>query len=154
MRLRALIGAAIVAGLVLRVSTERTVASTRPGIAALPCPVQAWQPGDPTFEALPGAKAFFGKYDGGLYRIEIPDPWNGELALYAHGFVTNGGARARRCASATRRFAITSSKGGYAWAASSYRCNGYVPGQGLVDTMALTDCSRSSTADERRSAST
>src|SRR5439155_9069114 len=28
---------------------------------------------------------------------------------------------------------------GYAWAASSYRCNGYVPGQGLLDTMALTD---------------
>ena len=30
-------------------------------------------------------------------------------------------------------------KGGFAWAASSYRCNGYVPGQGLLDTMALTD---------------
>jgi pimeloyl-ACP methyl ester carboxylesterase len=28
---------------------------------------------------------------------------------------------------------------GFAWAASSYRCNGYVPGQGLVDTMALSD---------------
>ena len=30
-------------------------------------------------------------------------------------------------------------KSGYAWAASSYHCNGYVPGQGLVDTMALSD---------------
>jgi dienelactone hydrolase len=30
-------------------------------------------------------------------------------------------------------------KEGYAWAASSYRCNGYVPGQGLLDTMALTE---------------
>src|SRR5260370_15365317 len=30
-------------------------------------------------------------------------------------------------------------KEGFAWAASSYRCNGYVPGQGLLDTMALTD---------------
>ena len=28
---------------------------------------------------------------------------------------------------------------GFAWAASSYRCNGYVPGIGLQDTMALTD---------------
>jgi enterochelin esterase-like enzyme len=28
---------------------------------------------------------------------------------------------------------------GFAWAASSYRCNGYVPGIGLLDTMALTD---------------
>ena len=39
--------------------------------------------GDPAFDALPGAKAFFGKYDGGLYKHEIPDNWNGELALYA-----------------------------------------------------------------------
>jgi dienelactone hydrolase len=30
-------------------------------------------------------------------------------------------------------------KHGFAWAASSYRCNGYVPGQGLIDTMALTE---------------
>jgi pimeloyl-ACP methyl ester carboxylesterase len=30
-------------------------------------------------------------------------------------------------------------KQGFAWAASSYRCNGYVPGQGLLDTMALVD---------------
>src|SRR5207244_9917815 len=30
-------------------------------------------------------------------------------------------------------------KQGYAWGASSYRCNGYVPGQGLLDTMALTE---------------
>jgi pimeloyl-ACP methyl ester carboxylesterase len=30
-------------------------------------------------------------------------------------------------------------KEGFAWAASSYRCNGYVPGQGLVDTIALAD---------------
>jgi len=30
-------------------------------------------------------------------------------------------------------------KQGYAWAASSYRCNGYVPGQGLLDTMLLSD---------------
>ena len=28
---------------------------------------------------------------------------------------------------------------GFAWASSSYRCNGYVPGQGLVDTLALRD---------------
>jgi pimeloyl-ACP methyl ester carboxylesterase len=139
MRLKALVGALIFAALALHASTEPTLASTRPGIAALPCPVQTWQPGDPTFEALPGAKAFFGKYDGGLYRVEIPDNWNGELALYAHGFVTNGGAEgsALRVGNSPIRDHLI--KGGYAWAASSYRCNGYVPGQGLVDTMALTD---------------
>ena len=95
--------------------------------------------GDPTFEALPGAKAFFGKYDGGVYRIEIPDNWNGELALYAHGFVSNAGTNgsALRVGNSPIREHLI--KEGYAWAASSYRCNGYVPGQGLLDTMALTD---------------
>jgi fermentation-respiration switch protein FrsA (DUF1100 family) len=138
-RLKALAGASIFAALALYASTEPTLASTRPGIAALPCPVQTWQPGDPAFDALPGAKAYFGKYDGGLYRIEIPDNWNGELALYAHGFVTNGGAEgsALRVGNSPIRDHLIRS--GYAWASSSYRCNGYVPGQGLVDTMALTD---------------
>src|SRR5258708_195336 len=111
----------------------------RPGITPVPCPTQEWQLGDPKFDALPGAKAYFGQYDGGLYKIEIPDNWNGELALYAHGYVANQGAQGsalRVGNSPIREHLITE---GYAWAASSYRCNGYVPGQGLLDTMALTD---------------
>jgi hypothetical protein len=63
----------------------------------------------------------------------------GELALYAHGFVSNAGANGsllRVGNSPIREHLI---KNGFAWAASSYRCNGYVPGQGLLDTMALTD---------------
>jgi dienelactone hydrolase len=105
----------------------------------VPCPDQVWQRGDPAFEALPGAKAYFGQYDGGIYKIEIPDTWNGELALYAHGFVSNAGTQgsALRVGNSPIRDHLIQS--GYAWAASSYRCNGYVPGQGLVDTMALTD---------------
>jgi pimeloyl-ACP methyl ester carboxylesterase len=39
----------------------------------------------------------------------------------------------------THRFREHVVKNGYAWAASSYRCNGYVPGQGLLDTIALVD---------------
>ena len=138
MPFRALTCAAI-AALMAIASTTHTTALGRPGITPIPCPEQAWQPGDPTFEALAGANAFFGSYDGGIYRIEIPDNWNGELALYAHGFVANGGANgsALRVGNSPIRDHLI--KGGYAWAASSYRCNGYVPGQGLLDTMALTD---------------
>jgi dienelactone hydrolase len=139
MRMKALVGASIFAAFALYASTEGTLASTRPGIAALPCPVQTWQPRDPAFDALPGAKAFFGTYDGGLYRIEIPGRWNGELALYAHGFVSNGGAEGSALRVGNPPIREHLIQGGYAWAASSYRCNGYVPGQGLVDTMALTD---------------
>ena len=73
----------------------------RPGITPVACPQQTWQPTDPAFDALPGAKAFFGQYEGGIYRIEIPDRWNGELMLSAHGFTTNAGRADRSCVSAS-----------------------------------------------------
>jgi dienelactone hydrolase len=138
-RLPALMFAAVAAVLAVASTQRTTSALGRPGVTPVPCPTQEWQPGDPQFDALPGAKVFFGPYDGGLYRIEIPDNWNGELVLYAHGFVSNGGAQgsALRVGNSPIREHLI--KNGYAWAASSYRCNGYVPGQGLLDTMALTD---------------
>jgi dienelactone hydrolase len=111
----------------------------RPGITPVACPSQTWEPGDAPFEALPGAKAHFGSYDGGIYRIEIPEKWNGELMLSAHGFVSNAGpqgSRLRVNSPGIRQHLIDS---GFAWAASSYRCNGYIPGIGLQDTMALVD---------------
>ena len=117
----------------------------KPGVTAVPCPDQRWDEADATFSALPGAKAFFGHYDGGAYHIEIPDKWNGELVLWAHGYVANAGAQGSQLrvgvpgvgqGSGFREHLIS---GGFAWAASSYRCNGYVPGQGLLDTIALTD---------------
>lgn len=33
---------------------------------------------DPSFEALPGAHVLFGEYEGGGYRIEVPEDWNGD----------------------------------------------------------------------------
>lgn len=109
-----------------------------PGVTPVPCGQQAWQPIDPTFEALPGARAFSGHHEGAVYRIEIPERWNGDLVLYAHGFRGTGGANGSRLAagfpSTLREVFIAR---GFAWAASSYRCNGYVPGIGLQDTMAL-----------------
>ena len=108
----------------------------KPGITPLPCASLAWERVDPKFEALPGAHAYFGEYEGGVYRIEIPDNWNGELALYAHGFVGYTEVRLRVQNSPIREHLI---KSGVAWAASSYRCNGYTPGIGLTDTMLLPD---------------
>jgi dienelactone hydrolase len=138
MPFRALTCAAI-AALIAIASTTGTTALGRPGITPLPCPQQEWQAADPAFDALAGARALFGKYDGGLYRIEIPDKWNGELVLFAHGFVTNTGPNGSTLRVANHRFRDHLIREGFAWASSSYRCNGYVPGQGLVDTMALRD---------------
>jgi pimeloyl-ACP methyl ester carboxylesterase len=111
----------------------------KPGLTPVPCPQQEWQLGDSAFEPLPGAKAFHGKYEGGLYRIEIPDNWNGDLVLFAHGFASNAGQNGSLLRVGVHRFREHIVTHGYAWAASSYRCNGYVPGQGLLDTMLLSD---------------
>ena len=139
MRFRGLILALVGAAVIVAVAQRTPAALGRPGITPVPCPTQEWQPGDPKFDALPGARAFSGQYDGGLYKIEIPDNWNGELVLYAHGFVSNAGAQGSALRVGNSPIREHQIKEGYAWAASSYRCNGYVPGQGLLDTMALTD---------------
>src|SRR6478672_114788 len=59
-------------GLAVSLAAAGVVANAergKPGIAPAPCPDQAWEQTDPTFAALPGAKASFGRYDGGVYRI-------------------------------------------------------------------------------------
>ena len=138
-------GLAGLVALVAVATSDRPDALGKPGLTPAPCPDQKWEESDATFEALPGAKASFGRYDGGVYRVEVPDNWNGELVLWAHGYVANAGAQGSRLrvgfpgsgqGSPFRAHLVTS---GYAWAASSYRCNGYVPGRGLLDTIALSD---------------
>lgn len=90
---------------------------------------------DATFTALAGAKAHFGTIDRAAYQIEVPDNWNGELVLYAHGFAGFGTEVAVQTPpAALRRYMIAN---GFAWAASSYSENGYTPGIGADDTLAL-----------------
>ena len=138
MRMRDLsaIGFAI---LIVTASIVPTAGVGRPGLTPVACPTMAWEATDPAFEALPGAKAFSGKYEGGLYRIEIPDKWNGELMLSSHGYVAAGAGRGQQLRAGNPAFRQHLIDEGFAWASSSYRCNGYIPGIGLTDTMALTD---------------
>ncbi len=91
---------------------------------------------DPAFEPLPGARALYGTYEGGAYQIEVPDDWNGHLVLWAHGFRGFGDELFVDIPPPMREYFIAN---GYAWAASSYRANGYVPGFGAMDTLALKD---------------
>lgn len=89
----------------------------------------------PDFTALPGARAYFGQIDRAAYQVEMPAQWNGELVLYAHGFAGFGTEVAVQAPpAALRRWLIQE---GFAWAASSYGENGYVPGIGADDTLAL-----------------
>ncbi len=89
----------------------------------------------PDFAALDGAKTSFGVIDGAAYAIEVPDSWNGELVLYAHGYAGFGTeVSVQTPPSSLRRYMISN---GFAWGASSYSENGYVPGIGADDTLAL-----------------
>ncbi len=90
---------------------------------------------DPSFEALPGARVFFGKYAGGGYRIEVPANWNGDVVYFAHGF-RGSSSILTVDAPIIRNYLI---ERGYAWAASSYTKNGYDPGVAARDTYALRD---------------
>ncbi len=137
--MRRIIGAATVAiGLAACLLPVRVATMGTPGITPLPCGAGPWQADDPAFVALSGAKAYFGRTDGGAYRIEIPDRWNGDLVLYAHGYRAAGGKDGRTLRVADSPIRAHLIQQGFAWAASSYACNGYVPGQGLDSTVALT----------------
>lgn len=88
---------------------------------------------DPSFEALDGARAISGEYEGGGYQIEVPDNWNGDVVYFAHGF--RGNPPALTVGPPPIREHLIAR--GFAWAASSYTKNGYEPGAGARDTLAL-----------------
>ncbi len=127
-------GAALILALV-----PGTVRAQTTTFTPIPCPDQTWEYVDAPFTALPGARAFSGRYAGGLYRIEVPDNWNGEIAFYAHGAVRNSGPNGAKLRVQTPTLRQHLIAAGFAWAASSYRCNGSIYGIGLLDTMALSD---------------
>ena len=85
------------------------------------------------FEPLDGAEAHWGVIDGAGYRIEIPENWNHELVVWAHGY-RGEGLELTVDNHPIREHLIAE---GYAWAASSYSKNGYVPGQGAIDSIKL-----------------
>jgi hypothetical protein len=106
----------------------------------LPPPVQV-QPepdarlGDPTFTALPGAHADFGRLGGAVYQIEVPAHWNRRLVLFMHGF---GELRPEADVSPPdfRAYLIGQ---GFAWGASSFSSTSLIPGRAADETAALWD---------------
>ena len=87
------------------------------------------------FDALPGATAYWGVHTGAGYRIEVPDNWNGDLVIWAHGFRESGSLELTVDNHPLRELLIPL---GYAWAASSYRRNDYDVTSGVQDSHALT----------------
>ena len=81
--LRKCLPVAAVLGVLLFLPASPTRAAG--GISPIPCSTAEVIPSDPKLDPLPNAKTYYGKYEGGFYRFEVPDAWNGELALYMHG---------------------------------------------------------------------
>jgi hypothetical protein len=92
-----------------------------------------------TFAALTSPTAtvttdrWTGVFKGSVYRIEVPQVWNGKLVMWAHGYRGTGTAL-RADDPIMRRYLI---ENGYAWAASSYSKNYYDVRAGVEDTNAL-----------------
>jgi hypothetical protein len=84
------------------------------------------------FDALSGTTTtrYWGVHGGAGYRIEVPQNWNGDLVLYAHGF-RGGGLELAVSNPPIRQYLVVH---GFAWAASSYATNGYDVTQGVKDT--------------------
>ena len=81
----------------------------------------------PTGDGAPISRR--GTYAGGRYVIEVPARWNGGLVVFAHGY--RGTEHSPLASHLTAN--------GYAWAASSFRSDGYRPDWFLVDTLQVRD---------------
>ena len=97
---------------------------------------------DPSFEPIAGSRVDFGEIKGAGYRIELPEQWNGELVLWAHGFrglddEGTGFSPRLTFDDIPARDVIIGQ--GYGWATSTYRVNGYVPGVGVDDLLRVKD---------------
>ena len=119
-------------GAVELAATPGTPAPTPLRFSITPTPLR-YSLESPAFEALPGATASHGVHQGASYQIEVPENWNGELVLYAHGYHAYAPSLTIE-KPPLREYFIDS---GYAWAASSYQANGYSVGVGAEDTRQL-----------------
>ena len=85
-------------------------------------------------ESATGQPVLSGEIAGAAWIAQVPDNWNGDLLVYAHGFRGEG---PELTVDPPPEYQFLTD-GGYAWAASSYRRNGYDPGIGVIDTKNLT----------------
>jgi len=82
------------------------------------------------FTPVDGSSLYSGILQGSAYRVEVPKNWNGSLVMFAHGYAGTG-TKVAVSNPQLREFYVSQ---GYAWAASSYRKNGYNVGDGVQDT--------------------
>ena len=85
-------------------------------------------------EQATGEEVLSGEIAGAAWIAVVPEEWNGDLVVYAHGYRGEGTSLT---VDAPPAYQFLTDQG-YAWAASSYRRNSYDPGIGVIDTKNLT----------------
>ncbi|GIJ47520.1 alpha/beta hydrolase [Virgisporangium aliadipatigenens] len=116
--------------------TAPVPSSTKPGyvVADPDCDLNGTPFGPLTSaDGTPLSRTWTGIVDGAAYRIEVPLRWNGELAVWAHGYRGQGATVYVDNPSLRAHYVAR----GFAWAASSYQTNGYDVGQGVRDSHAM-----------------
>ena len=85
-----------------------------------------------------GFTTYTGNLNGADYVVDMPDPWNGTLVLYSHGYTAPGAPNPALDAGdpATRLVLL---QRGYALAGSAYRTTGWAIKEALEDQIALLD---------------
>src|SRR5262245_24752765 len=103
-----------------------SVSSARPpddGTQPLPGYTVDNAPLAPTDVGGTPTKVYQGIFEHAAFDIEVPPNWNGQLAMYAHGYAGQGTVlRVGPPPFGLRERLVNQ---GYAWAASSYYDNGY-----------------------------
>ncbi|MEO1062071.1 MAG: hypothetical protein AAFZ07_11680 [Actinomycetota bacterium] len=100
------------------------------------------------FEAVEGYESSergWGVWRGAGYRYEIPENWNGDLVMWAHGF-RGEGPELTADSPPFREYLL---ENGYAWGASSYDRNGYDVLSGARSTKILTSYLSRRVLDDR-----
>jgi alpha-beta hydrolase superfamily lysophospholipase len=88
-------------------------------------------------EVAPFAHCLAGRDSAGAYYlVAMPERWNGELVLHAHGGPTLGAPSPKRIVEDLQRWAIVP-RAGYAWAGSTFRQGGVAVRAAAEDTERL-----------------
>ena len=88
--------------------------------------------------AASSVTTYTGIIGGAAYKVEVPNPWNGVLVLYSHGYVTPGSPNPATDAGDPFTGGVLLSQG-FALAGSSYSTTGWAVQQALGDQIALLD---------------
>lgn len=89
--------------------------------------------------AAGGTTTYTGSFtDGAAYKIQVPDPWNGTLLLYSHGYVLPGSPNPAQDVGDPLTGAYLLSQG-YALAGSSYAGTGWAIKEALTDQISTLD---------------